>query len=42
MTELSNLAKKHDIEGTLFHISNLAKVFNLIGKKANRNNKRVA
>ena len=26
-------SKKHEIEGTLFHISNLAKVFNLIGKK---------
>ena len=31
--ELSNLAKKHEIEGTLFHIGNLAKLFNLIGKK---------
>ena len=31
--ELTYLAKKHNIEGGLFHTSNLAKVYNLIGRR---------
>ena len=33
MMELTYLAKKHNIEGCLFHTSNLAKVYNLIGRR---------
>ena len=32
MTELSVLAEKHGIEGALYHSSNLAKIYSLIGK----------
>ena len=32
MKELSQLAKKHDIEGTLYHPSNLSKFFYAIGE----------
>ena len=33
MSELKTLATKHKIEGSLYHSSNLSKVFNLIGEK---------
>ena len=33
MMELSNLARKHDIEASLFHHSNTVKIFRIIGKK---------
>ena len=33
MTELSSLAKKHSIETDLYHSSNVAKIFHLIGDK---------
>ena len=33
MQELSSLAEKHCIENNLFHVSNLAKIYFLIGKK---------
>ena len=33
MLELISLAKKHRIEQNLFHSSNLAKIYNIIGKK---------
>ena len=33
MTDLSNLAARHDIEATLYHSSNLAKIYSIIGDK---------
>ena len=33
MIELSSLAKKHKIEESLFHASNVSKIFSLIGEK---------
>ena len=30
---MSYLAKKHKIEASLFHMSNIAKIYHLIGKK---------
>lgn len=33
MMELCALAEKHDLEGILYHPSNLAKIYSLIGKK---------
>ena len=33
MIELRSLAKKHNIEQNLFHTSNLAKIYNILGKK---------
>ena len=33
MKELAQLAQKHDIEGSLYHSSNVVKIFNLIGHK---------
>ena len=32
MVELSELSKKHDVENSLYHSSNLAKIFRLIGR----------
>ena len=32
MTELNNLAEKHKIEESLFHQSNIQKIYDLIGK----------
>ena len=33
MTDLATLAKKHNIEETLFHPSNLVKIYDIIGRK---------
>ena len=32
MKKLNELARKHNIEGILFHPSNLVKIFDIIGK----------
>ena len=36
MTELKELAAKHDIEHSLYHTSNLAKVFSVLGRQRQR------
>ena len=36
MTELKQLAAKHDIEHSLYHTSNLAKVFQVLGRQRQR------